>query len=72
MNNSMQGAPQIGLNNTTEIKCEECESEFFVQAYNLRRASKLLTGSQKDMVMQIPIFRCAECGNVNKEFKPKK
>jgi uncharacterized Zn finger protein len=72
MNNAMQGAPQIGLNNTTPIKCEKCESEFFVEAYNLRKASKLLTGTSKDMVVPIPLFRCADCGNVNEEFKPTK
>ena len=65
--------PQIDISKTTPIKCdnEECGSEFFEEVTVLRKASRLLTGEMQDRVVPIQTFRCADCGNVNKEFQPK-
>jgi hypothetical protein len=73
MKNTMNGGPKIDIATTTEVKCEneECESEYFVEAYIIRKASKLLTGAVKDKIIPIPVMRCADCGNVNEIFKPK-
>ena len=62
---------KIDINSTTEIKCEECESSYFIEAYIIRKASKLLTGADQDSIIPIPTMRCADCGNVNDIFKPK-
>ena len=62
---------QIDIKRTTKIICEECKSEYFVEAIMLRKASRLMTGAAKDQVIQIPTLRCADCGNVNKDFKIK-
>lgn len=63
--------PQVDMSSTQEIKCEECESVFFNEAFYIRKASKLLTGSDQDTIIPIPTMRCADCGNVNQIFKPK-
>ena len=63
--------PQVDISATTEIKCEECESKFFVEAYMIRKASKLLTGAEQDTIIPIPVMRCADCGHVNELFNPK-
>ena len=64
---------KIDIKNTTAVKCEneECESEYFVQATQFRKASKLLTGAAKDTMIPIPTMRCADCGHVNEDFKIK-
>ena len=77
MKNSMlggqsTGGPQIDIKSTTPVKCEECESEFFVEALMMRKASRLLTGGSKDTIIPIPTMRCADCGNVNEDFKIQK
>jgi hypothetical protein len=74
MKNSMIGGqsstgPKIDIKNTTAVKCEECECEYFVQATQFRKASRLLTGNSKDTMIPIPTMRCADCGNVNEDFK---
>lgn len=66
----MQQLPNIDWNQATSMKCEKCESEYFEEAYIIKKVSKLLTGQSQDTVAPIPIFRCADCGHVNKEFKP--
>jgi len=64
-----QGGPKIDIKSTTPIKCEECESEFFTEAMLIRKASRLRTGAPKDTMIPIKIMRCADCGNVNEDFK---
>jgi len=59
------------LSQTTPVKCEECESEYFTEVLTLRKASKLLTGSEQDTIIPIPTMRCADCGHINKDFKLK-
>jgi len=65
------GGPKIDIKSTTKLTCESCESEYFVEALMLRKASRILTGAAEDMVIPIPTMRCADCGNVNDEFKIK-
>ena len=64
---------KLDISSTTEIVCEnkECESKYFNESYIIRKASKLLTGADKDKIIPIPVMRCADCGHVNKLFKPK-
>ena len=64
-------ANQIDIKSTTKVTCEECESEYFVEAIMLRKASRLMTGAADDKVIPIPTLRCADCGNVNEDFKIK-
>ena len=32
--------------------------------------SKLLTGSSEDTTVPFPIYKCDECGHINKGFNP--
>ena len=63
---------KLDISTTTEITCENtvCESKYFIESYIIRKASKLLTGADKDRIIPIPIMRCADCGHVNEIFKP--
>jgi hypothetical protein len=63
-------APGLNIEQTAGIKCENCESEVFIEAFFLRKASKLLTGSSHDTVIPIPTFQCSNCKHINKDFVP--
>ena len=63
--------PGINIQQTTEVKCEACENETFVEVAFIRKASKLLTGSSSDSLIPIPTFACSKCHHINKEFTPK-
>jgi hypothetical protein len=69
MNQSLK-TPGIDINQTNGIKCEKCESDVFIEAFFLRRASKLLTGSSHDTIIPIPTFQCSICKHINKDFTP--
>ena len=68
MNN--QPKLNISLDKTTPIVCDECQNDVFKEGVMLRKASKFLTGTPQDALIPIPVFSCAKCGNVNKEFLP--
>jgi uncharacterized Zn finger protein len=61
----------ISLDKTTGVTCEKCGGHTFTEGLIIRKASKFLTGTEKDAVIPIPTFVCSNCGHVNQEFLPK-
>ena len=49
----------VSLDQTHEIKCDECASTVFHPAFILRKVSALISPTGKD-----------SCGHVNEEFMP--
>lgn len=64
------GQPAIQLKDTEELVCEKCGCKVFQEGVMIRKVSALLTGQGKPGLVPIPVFLCAECGHVNKEFLP--
>jgi len=60
----------VGLDQTLEINCDECESSVFRPAFLLRKVSPLVSPSGKEAVIPIQVFACASCGHINEEFMP--
>ena len=60
----------ISLDQTKGVKCEKCGNETFQDAFLLRKASRLLTGTAQDALIPIQVFACTKCGHVNEEFLP--
>jgi uncharacterized Zn finger protein len=60
----------INLEDTTEIKCDECGNATFHEAVVLRSISRFITGTAQDGMMPIPVFACDKCGHVNAQFMP--
>lgn len=51
--------PNISLSQTTELKCE-CGNDTFVEAFLLRKVSRLITGGQKDSLLPVSVFICTK------------
>ena len=47
----------------------ECGSKLFTQQFVLKNLSQLVSPTGKAQVVEVPIFVCAKCGEVPKEFK---
>jgi len=60
----------ISLDKTTEIICDECGNNTFIEGMILRKASRFITGTSQDAMIPIPVFICNKCGHVNQEFLP--
>ena len=63
-------APGIKPTDMQPIICKECDGMYFRQVMAINKVSKLLTGSDKDTMVPIPVFRCDDCGAVPEEFQP--
>jgi len=63
---------KLDLNDLTDIVCENCEGKFFRQVSAFKKISPLVSPTGKEQIIPVPVFRCAECGHINKEFLPVK
>jgi hypothetical protein len=43
---------------------------YFRQVVAINKVSKFLTGSDKDTMVPVPVFRCDDCGSIPEEFQP--
>ena len=53
----------IDIDKTTEMICEGCEHTRFIQAYEMRKLSALVSPTGQAAVIPVPIFVCAECND---------
>jgi uncharacterized Zn finger protein len=65
----IQLTPSV-LQNSQEVKCDNCENNTFINAYQLRLISKVLVGASEDQLLPVPVFSCSKCGHVNDDFIP--
>lgn len=61
---------RIDLSDSTSIECSHCNGVFLTQTFVARKWSRVLTGTPQDHVDLVPVFRCADCGEIFKEFFP--
>jgi len=58
------------MQNSTQEICKNCGSKFFTQAFAFRRLPKLITGTPKDQLVPMPVFKCADCGEPISDMLP--
>ena len=71
MNNPQQPQMNIDMSQTTAEVCESCENDTFVQVFQMRKLSALLSPAGQETMIPIQVFACAKCGHINKGFLPK-
>lgn len=62
----------IDLNAAETVVCSKCGNATFAQVVLMKRLSALISPTQKEAFVPMPVFACNACGNVNDEFLPKK
>jgi len=71
MNNPQQPQMNIDFSQTTAEVCEECENDTFIQVYQMRTLSALLSPTGQEAKIPIQVFACIKCNHINKGFLPK-
>lgn len=59
---------QTQVENAKNLSCEKCSSEVLKQVFVIKVISALLTGSDKDSFVPVPVFACNSCNHVNSVF----
>ena len=62
--------PKINLKDCPTIKCDSCGGIYFKEVIYLKRVPALMTGSDKDTPVPIPVYKCDACGHVNVGSNP--
>ena len=71
MNNPQQPQMNIDFSQTTAEVCEKYGNDTFVQVFQMRKLSALLSPTGQETMIPIQVFACAKCGHINKGFLPK-
>ena len=71
MINNQQPQMNIDFSQTTAEICEECGNDTFVQVYQMRKLSALLSPTGQETMIPIQVFACHKCGHINEGFQPK-
>ena len=56
------------LKNADDVKCEECGGQYFSTVFAIKHLSALISPVGKELNIPLQLFRCADCGHVNKDF----
>jgi hypothetical protein len=68
--NREQPGLNIDINQTTEITCENCGNNTFIQVAMVRKLSALLSPTGQPTMIPIQAFACLKCNHINKDFIP--
>jgi hypothetical protein len=68
----MENKINLSLDKTTAISCgnSSCSNEVFIEGVMLRKASRFLTGTDRDAMIPISVMICSKCGEVLEETIP--
>jgi len=56
------------INSADEVTCDQCDSNVFETIVALKKMPAKLSPTGKDAVIPVPVFRCASCKYLNKNF----
>lgn len=63
---------KLTLADTVGVVCEECANQTFKEVFFIRKISKFLAGTPRDVVQTIPVMQCTKCDHVNDDINPLK
>jgi len=62
--------PKVNLRDCPTITCESCGSIYFREVIYIKRVPALMTGASEDTTVPFPIYKCDDCGHINKGHNP--
>ena len=67
--NKSKQQPQIDINDTETMSCDDCGNAVFIQAFFLRRLSALMSPTGQEALIPIQVYSCGNCGKVPDKLK---
>ncbi len=66
----MPDPAKLTLADTVGIVCDVCASPTFREVFYIRKISKFLAGTPRDVIQTIPVLQCSNCAHINDEVNP--
>lgn len=66
----MPDPAKLTLADTVGVVCEICASPTFKEVFYIRKISKFLAGTPRDVIQTIPVLQCSKCDHINDEINP--
>ena len=68
----MQKEQKININasDLEDVVCEKCGCQVFIPAFLFKKISAVLSPSGKESLFPLNVFKCNDCGHINKDFIP--
>jgi DNA-directed RNA polymerase subunit RPC12/RpoP len=64
------GQPKIDISTSKPIVCNQCGYDVFLPGTKMRKISKLMAGTDQDVVIPFEILICSNCGEILDEMLP--
>lgn len=58
----------IDWSNAVDVECEKCKSKVFIQAYQVKRLSALVSPTGGELVVPMAAFVCQKCGHISPDL----
>jgi hypothetical protein len=65
------GQPKLDLSTSKPILCSECGYDVFLPGTKMRKISKLVAGTDQDVIVPFDILLCGNCGELLEEVIPR-
>jgi DNA-directed RNA polymerase subunit RPC12/RpoP len=64
------GQPKIDISTSKPIVCNQCGYDVFLPGTKMRKISKLMAGTDQDVLIPFEILICSNCGEILDEMLP--
>ena len=61
----------INPDDMEDVFCDKCEGQIFTPAFLFKKLSAVVSPTGKATMVPMQVFKCDDCGHINKEFLPK-
>ena len=66
LTDNKQSGVQVDLTQAETILCEKCSNGLFIPSFFLKKISALVSPTGQDMMVPQPVFKCDDCGYINR------
>ena len=70
MSTEQQPGVQIDISKADTIQCEDCGNASFIQAFFLKKISRLVSPTGQEAVIPVQVYSCGNCGHINTKLNP--
>ena len=59
----------VDWKNATDVECSKCKSTVFIQAYQVKRLSAIVSPTGGELIIPMAAFVCQKCGHIDDDIQ---